>query len=229
MARHQGDWARTTARVLSHLREKSRIGERTVRDQDQAAIDKVWAFVGVRIDEYDRSGQCAKVAPERREGVRQRLHDGFLDDAAFLPDGHAARKRFMRADLLKWGNRLLAAKAVEARSTADPTTAGPTSQPTAEPTAAHSPGATSPPTAEPTLEPSVAGPTTEPTRCTPSVVRKARKTTISRSIGPVVRALEALRTLRRSSRTPRNYLSGPTPALSTWQSSRLNAAISRLR
>ena len=172
MARHQGDWARTTARVLSHLREKSRIGERTVRDQDQAAIDKVWAFVGVRIDEYDRSGQWAKVAPERREGVRQRLHDGFLDDAAFLPDGHAARKRFMRADLLKWGNRLLAAKAVEARSTADPTTAGPTSQPTAEPTAAHSPGATSPPTA-PTLEPSVAGPTTEPIAARADAVAKA--------------------------------------------------------
>jgi len=173
MARHQGDWARTTARVLSHLREKSRIGERTVRDQDQAAIDKVWAFVGVRIDEYDRSGQWAKVAPERREGVRQRLHDGFLDDAAFLPDGHAARKRFMRADLLKWGNRLLAAKAVEARSTADPTTAGPTSQPTAEPTAAHSPGATSPPTAEPTLEPSVAGPTIEPMAARADAVAKA--------------------------------------------------------
>ena len=118
MARHQGDWARTTARVLSHLREKSRIGERTVRDQDQAAIDKVWAFVGVRIDEYDRSGQWAKVAPERREGVRQRLHDGFLDDAAFLPDGHAARKRFMRADLLKWGDRLLAEEAAKAAANA---------------------------------------------------------------------------------------------------------------
>ena len=153
MARHQGDWARTTARVLSHLREKSRIGERTVTDQ--AAIDKVWAFVGVRIDEYDRSGQWKNVAGDRREGVRQRLHDGFTDEA-FLPDGHAARKRFMRADLLKWGERILAAEEAE------PTTAGLTSQPTAEPTAAPSPGATSPPTAEPTLEPSVAGPTTEP-------------------------------------------------------------------
>ena len=139
MSRHQGDWARTTARVLSHLREKSRIGERTVRVQDQAAIDKVWAFVGVRIDEYDRSGQWKNVAGDRREGVRQRLHDGFTDEA-FLPDGHAARKRFMRADLLKWGDRILAAEAVEARPTADPTTAGLTSQPTAEPTAAPSPG-----------------------------------------------------------------------------------------
>ena len=111
MSRHQGDWARTTARVLSHLREKSRVGERTVTDQ--AAIDKVWAFVGVRIDEYDRSGQWKNVAGDRREGVRQRLHDGFTDEA-FLPDGHAARKRFMRADLLKWGDRLLAEAAAKA-------------------------------------------------------------------------------------------------------------------
>ena len=110
MARHQGDWARTTARVLSHLREKSRIGEPNITDQDQAAIDKVWAFVGVRIDEYEvgGNGQWKNVAGDRREGVRQRLHDGFTDEA-FLPDGHAARKRFMRADLLKWGERLLAA------------------------------------------------------------------------------------------------------------------------
>ena len=113
MSRHQGDWARTTARVLSHLREKSRVGERTVTDQ--AAIDKVWAFVGVRIDEYDRSGQWKNVAGDRREGVRQRLHDGFTDDA-FLPggDGHEARKRFRRADLLKWGDRLLADAAAKA-------------------------------------------------------------------------------------------------------------------
>ena len=132
MSRHQGDWARTTARVLSHLREKSRIGERTVRVQDQAAIDKVWAFVGVRIEEYDSSGHWKKVAPARREGVRQRLLDGFRDafraadpdelgrsDAprtAFLPGGRAsragqARREFKRAHLLDWGNRLLAAEA----------------------------------------------------------------------------------------------------------------------
>ena len=94
MSRHQGDWARTTARVLTQLRNASRTPrERT--DQEQAAIDKVWAFVGVHIDEYDSSGPAngwAKVARERREGVRERLHDGFTDDAAFLPDGHAARR-----------------------------------------------------------------------------------------------------------------------------------------
>ena len=132
MSRHQGDWAQTTARVLSHVLMVSRVAERTVTAQDQAAIDKVWAHVGVRRDEYDDSGQWKKVAPVRREGVRLRLLDGFRDafraldpdvlgrkDAprtAFLPGGRAsragqARREFKRAHLLDWGNRLLAAEA----------------------------------------------------------------------------------------------------------------------
>ena len=132
MSRHQGDWAQTTARVLSHVLMVSRVAERTITAQDQAAIDKVWAHVGVRRDEYDDSGQWKKVAPARREGVRQRLLDGFRDafrasdpdrlgrtDAprtAFLPGGRAsragqARREFKRAHLLDWGNRLLAAEA----------------------------------------------------------------------------------------------------------------------
>ena len=56
MSRHEGDWAQTTARVLSHLRKLSRIGEPNITAQDQAAIDKVWAHVGVRIDAYDSKG-----------------------------------------------------------------------------------------------------------------------------------------------------------------------------
>ena len=132
MSRHQGDWAQTTARVLSHVLMVSRVAERTITAQDQAAIDKVWAHVGVRRDEYDDSGQWKKVAPARREGVRQRLVDGYRDafrasdpdvlgrsDAprtAFLPGGRAsragqARREFKRAHLLDWGNRLLAAEA----------------------------------------------------------------------------------------------------------------------
>ena len=132
MSRHRGDWAQTTARVLSHLRMLSRTGEPNITAQDKAAIDKVWAFVGVRIEEYDSSGHWKKVAPARREGVRQRLLDGFRDafraadpdelgrsDAprtAFLPGGRAsragqARREFKRAHLLDWGNRLLAAEA----------------------------------------------------------------------------------------------------------------------
>ena len=91
------------------------------------------------IEEYDSKGHWKKVAPARREGVRQRLLDGFRDafrasdqdrlrrsDAprtAFLPGGRAsragqARREFKRAHLLDWGNRLLAA---EAANVAPPT------------------------------------------------------------------------------------------------------------
>ena len=165
------EWKTTTARVLTQLRNASRTPKPT--DQEQAAIDEVWAFVGVHINEYDDSGHWRNVAPERRNGVRQRLHDGFTDDA-FLPDGHAARKRFMRADLLKWGDRILAAEAVEAKPTANPTTAGLTSQPTAEPTAAPSPGPTSPSTTEPTPEPRrVTGATAEPMAARADAVARA--------------------------------------------------------
>ena len=114
MSRHKGGWALTTAKVLSHLRNVSQCAERTATDQEQAAINQVWGYVGVGMDEYEigGDGQWKNIAPERREGVRQRLRDGFIDDA-FLPggDGHEARKRFKRADLLKWGDRLLAAAA----------------------------------------------------------------------------------------------------------------------
>ena len=125
MSRHEGVWAQTTARVLSHLRMLSRTGEPNITAQDKAAIDKVWASVGVRIDAYDKSGQWRKVAPERREGVRQRLLDGFRDAfRASDPDGlgrtdapraafrdKRALREFKRAHLLDWGNRLLAAEA----------------------------------------------------------------------------------------------------------------------
>ena len=112
MSRHKGGWALTTAKVLSHLRNVSQCAERTATDQEQAAINQVWGYVEVGMHEYEigGDGQWKNIAPERREGVRQRLRDGFIDDA-FLPggDGHEARKRFKRADLLKWGDRLLAA------------------------------------------------------------------------------------------------------------------------
>ena len=103
----------------------SRVAERTITAQDQAAIDKVWAHVGVRRDEYDDSGQWKKVAPARREGVRQRLLDGWRDAfRASDPDGlgrtdvaraafrdKRALREFRRSHLLDWGNRLLAADA----------------------------------------------------------------------------------------------------------------------
>ena len=110
----------------------SRVAERTITAQDQAAIDKVWAHVGVRRDEYDDSGQWKKVAPARREGVRQRLLDGWRDafrasDPDRLGRTDVARGRFLagRTRLacrtgpegiqasapLGLGNRLLAAEA----------------------------------------------------------------------------------------------------------------------
>ena len=146
MSRHQGDWAQTTARVLSHLRMLSRVGEPNITAQDKAAIDRVWASVGVRIDAYDDSGQWRKVALVRREGVRQRLLDGFRDAfrasdqdrlrrsdvarTAFLPGGRAsragqARREFKRAHLLDWGNRLLAAEAANDATAANLATEAP--------------------------------------------------------------------------------------------------------
>ena len=111
MSRHKGGWALTTAKVLSHLRNVSQCAERKATDQEQAAINKVWEHVGVGMHEYEigGDGQWNNIAEARREGVRQRLRDGFIDDAFSRGGGHAARKRFRSADLLKWGNRLLAA------------------------------------------------------------------------------------------------------------------------
>ena len=139
MSRHEGVWAQTTARVLSHLRMLSRTGEPNITAQDKAAIDKVWASVGVRIDAYDKSGQWRKVAPERREGVRQRLLDGFRDAfRASDPDGlgrtdapraafrdKRALREFKRAHLLDWGNRLLAAEAANDATAANLATEAP--------------------------------------------------------------------------------------------------------
>ena len=114
------DWGTTTARVLCRLRIVTLAARKKATEQQIAAINRVWEFVEVEINEYnkDMSGQWRSVnGKDRREGVRQRLHDGFTDEA-FLPDGHAARKRFMRADLLKWGDRLLAEEAAKAAADA---------------------------------------------------------------------------------------------------------------
>ena len=94
--------------------------------QEQAAIDKVWSFVGVEIGEYGSSeNPWTGVERGRREGVRQRfaaaVRDGFID-AAFLRGGRAARDAFIRDHLLDWGDRLLAADAAAAAANA----AGPT-------------------------------------------------------------------------------------------------------
>ena len=109
-------WKSDEVPVLNRLREVSRS---TVQwepnGQEQAAIDKVWSFVGVEIGEYGSSeNPWTGVERGRREGVRQRfaaaVRDGFID-AAFLRGGRAARDAFIREHLLDWGDRLLAADA----------------------------------------------------------------------------------------------------------------------
>ena len=67
----------------------------------------------MRIDDYDSKGHWKKVVKEEREGVRQRLRDGFID-TAFKPDGQATRKQFRRVHLLNWGDRLFAKAAANA-------------------------------------------------------------------------------------------------------------------
>ena len=109
-------WKSDEVPVLNRLREVSRS---TVQwepnGQEQAAIDKVWSFVGVEIGEYGSSeNPWTGVERGRREGVRQRfaaaVRDDFID-AAFLRGGRAARDAFTRDHLLDWGDRLLAADA----------------------------------------------------------------------------------------------------------------------
>ena len=120
-------WKSDEVPVLNRLREVSRS---TVQwepnGQEQAAIDKVWSFVGVEIGEYGSSeNPWTGVERGRREGVRQRfaaaVREGFID-AAFLRGGRAARDAFIRDHLLDWGDRLLAADAAAAAANA----AGPT-------------------------------------------------------------------------------------------------------
>ena len=109
-------WKSDEVPVLNRLRD---VSLPTVQwqptERDQAAIDKVWSFVGVEIGEYGSSeNPWTGVERGRREGVRQRfaaaVRDGFID-AAFLRGGRAARDAFIRDHLLDWGDRLLAADA----------------------------------------------------------------------------------------------------------------------
>ena len=95
-------WKLDVVPVLNRLRD---VSLETVQwkpnEQEQAAIDKVWSFVGVEIGEYGSSENPWKgVEQGRREGVRQRLHKVFIDGAAFRRGGHAAREAFTREYLL---------------------------------------------------------------------------------------------------------------------------------
>ncbi len=110
------EWKLDAVPVLNRLRK---ISTPTVQwqpsQQEQAAIDKVWSFVGVDINEYQGPRKhWTGVERWRRQGVRRRLRDGF-DEAAFntqnVVHAHQARLAFTREVLLDWGNRLLATEA----------------------------------------------------------------------------------------------------------------------
>ena len=104
-------WGTSTARVLCHLRIVTNDALKNATEQQIAAINRVWEFVGVERSEYnkppDMSGQWLSVQGNaRRKRVKQRLRTRF-SEGAFLPDGRTARGAFTRDDLLAWGEQLL--------------------------------------------------------------------------------------------------------------------------
>ena len=127
-------WNQTTARVLSHLRKFSKKTEQwQPTDREKGCIHRVWVFVGVRLEEYDKNWdfvgaglpKCEKLA--LREGVRQRLLTVFAE-AAFSEDAdeaNGALGSFQRQNLLDWGDRLLAAEAANDATAANLATEAP--------------------------------------------------------------------------------------------------------
>ena len=127
-------WNKTTARVLSRLRE---VSLPTVQwqpsERDKAAIERVWAFVGVRLAEYDKNWDFVGAGLPKSEklalraGVRDRLLTVF-DEAAFSEDAdeaNGALGSFQRQHLLDWGDRLLAAEAANDATAANLATEAP--------------------------------------------------------------------------------------------------------
>ena len=99
-------------------------------DREKGCIHRVWVFVGVRLEEYDKNWDFVGAGLPKseklalREGVRQRLLTVFAE-AAFSEDADEANEAlgsFQRPHLLDWGDRLLAADAAAAAANA----AGPT-------------------------------------------------------------------------------------------------------
>ena len=63
-----------TARVLNHLRTVS--NDKALKDateQEQAAVERVWAFVGVKMSEYWRTFMAYGERSERQARVRKQL------------------------------------------------------------------------------------------------------------------------------------------------------------
>ena len=103
------DWGTTTARVLCRLRFVTLAALKNATEQQKAAINRVWEFVEVDRNEYnkDMSGQWRSVkGTDRRNRVREQLRTRFSEEA-FSPNGNAARRAFTRDDLLAWGDQLL--------------------------------------------------------------------------------------------------------------------------
>ena len=127
-------WNKTTARVLTRLRDMSLP---TVQwqptAQEKAAIERVWAFVGVRLEEYKKNWDFVGAGLPKleklalRAGVRERLLTVF-DEAAFSEDAdeaNGALGSFQRQHLLDWGDRLLAAEAANDATAANLATEAP--------------------------------------------------------------------------------------------------------
>ena len=79
------DWGTTTARVLCRLRFVTLAALKNATEQQKAAINRVWEFVGVEINEYnkDMSGQWRSVNGRGLQpgaagtGPARRRADGF--------------------------------------------------------------------------------------------------------------------------------------------------------
>ena len=127
-------WNKSTARVLSRLRDFS---WPTVQwqptDREKGCIHRVWVFVGVRLEEYDKNWDFVGAGLPKSEklalraGVRERLLTVF-DEAAFSEDAdeaNGALGSFQRQHLLDWGDRLLAAEAANDATAANLATEAP--------------------------------------------------------------------------------------------------------
>ena len=108
-------WSLTTARVLNRLRKVSNeILDGQPTEYERACVNRVWPFVGVERREYPANGLWENIKPQdRRDGVRRQLKTRF-SEGAFAREGKVARDAFTRADLLAWGDQLLAEDAANA-------------------------------------------------------------------------------------------------------------------
>ena len=109
------EWNKTTARVLSRLRKVSLPTEQwQPTERDKAAIDRVWVFVGVEMEGYNKKENWNFVGAalpsneqrELRKGVRERLLTVF-DEEAFFADGKVANGERPRSAFSGISNALL--------------------------------------------------------------------------------------------------------------------------